>query len=187
MFRNYQHPQQHNVGATILEAICASWAIPDHIASIHIGPQGRQEELLSATTAFNNPTQVAIKEIESIFGSESHISCLLSLGSGQHGVVSVDDMMPASRMQAARIAMESERIDEDIRRRIGDLRVYYRFSVDIGLDDHSTFGAMKSHVDGYLAKDSVSKSLDECIVVSEDIGRVAAGKICEQSFYAVRN
>lgn len=183
MFRNYQSPQQTGVDATLVEALRACWATPGLISSKFVGIGGIEEELVSAVNGFNNPTQEAIKEAYNVFGPEAHIACILSLGSGQRGVISLEEKDVTPRKLGAQMITDSEHVAEDIRKRIGRLRIYHRLSVDRGLEGWELFrrgfGIIKSHTDAYLSKDAVSGGLEECLNTSRGMSNVTMERVCK--------
>ena len=67
--------------------------------------------------------------------------------------------------------------------------VYYRFSVDHGLEGwgqfEAEFGAMKGHVDDYLARDEPSSDLDRCVTASAIEGVVSLDRIRESAFWGI--
>jgi hypothetical protein len=133
---------------------------------------------MSAGTRFANPIREVIKEAYHIFGSEARVSYILSLGSGFRGSVTADD---GGRITGG-AGMDCERVARDFRRGLTKLKVYYRLSVDRGLEGWESFrggfGAMKSHVDEYLGQDGPSSDMDQCIAASFIDGRVSLGQIC---------
>jgi hypothetical protein len=133
--------------------------------------------VMSAVTGFANPIREVIKEAYHIFGAEAQISCILSLGSGYRGFITVDN-----RGRTAGGA-DCEKVARDVRRGLSKLKVYYRLSVDHGLEGwesfQGSFGAMKSHVDEYLGRDEPSIDMDQCIAASFMNGRAPLGQICK--------
>jgi hypothetical protein len=178
-FRNYQSPQQITQDITIIDALRATWAAPGILPSIPIGPKGREQMVMSAGTRFANPIREVIKEAYHIFGAESQISYILGLGSGFRGFIAVDD---GGKITGGS-SMDCERVARDIKRSLAKLKVYYRLSVDRGLEGWESFqggfGAMKSHVDEYLGRDEISRTMDQCIATTFMDGRVSLKQICE--------
>ena len=182
-FRNYQSPQQVTQDVTVIEALQAAWASPNILPPISIGPKGRQEMVMSAGNGFANPTREVIKEAYHVFGAKAHVSCLLSLGSGFRGVVGLDGDRK-NIAQGTRI--DCERVSREVRQTLARSNVYYRLSVDRGLEGWgpfvTEFGAMKSHVDDYLARDI---DMDQCIIASTKAGTVSIERICESLYFAM--
>lgn len=186
MFRNYQSSQAVATDVTFVEAIMASSATPEIISSISIGPKGREEEVLSAAYGFSNPTQLAIKEAYHTFGPETRISCLLSLGSGDRGVITVKSEGRGNDL-AAKTSMDCQMIAEELQGRLKSLRVYYRFSVDKGLEGLERFtegfGVIKTHADAYVSKTEPSEKLQHCLEAAEGNEYVRIEQLCESKYY----
>jgi hypothetical protein len=138
---------------------------------------------MSAQSGFANPIREVIREAYHVFGSKAQISCLLSLGSGFRGVITLDDN--GSVAQGAR--MDCERTARDVKRGLARLNVYHRLSVDRGLEGWGSFGAgfgvMKSHVDEYLGRDEPSWDMDQSIAASIKEGRVTLERIRKSSVF----
>jgi hypothetical protein len=164
---------------TILEALRVAWAIPGMLSAISIGPKGLEEIVMSAGNGFGNPIREVIKESYQVFGAKAQISYILSIGSGFRGVMALYD--GNSVVQGA--SMDCERVARDVTRSLARLHVYYRLSVDRGLEGwgpfRTGFGVMKSHVDEYLGRDEPSGVMDHCIAASFREGGVSLDKISE--------
>jgi hypothetical protein len=148
---------------------------------------GMEEELISATNGFNNPTNQVIKEAYNVFGADHRIACLLSLGSGNRGAISLEDTQSNSHQAvSAEVASDSENVAEETQKRLGRLKVYYRFSVDVGLEGprpfRGNFGTISSHASVYLSKFSVSRSMDNCIKAAEKSPGVTLERLCKPYF-----
>jgi hypothetical protein len=136
--------------------------------------------VMSAGNGFANPVREVIKEAFHVFGSKAQVSCLLSVGSGFRGVIALDDeknIAQGGRMDCARVARE-------VRQSLAKSNVYYRLSVDRGLEGcgpfNAGFGAMKSHVDDYLGRDAY---MDQCITASTKAGSISMERICEWAYF----
>jgi hypothetical protein len=133
---------------------------------------------MSAGNGFANPVREVIKEAYHIFGAKAKLSCLLSLGSGFRGVVALDNITHGIRI-------DCDRVSREVKRGIARLNIYYRLSVDHGLEGWDQFGpdfgTMKSHVDDYLGRDEPSNDLDRCITASITEAVVTLDKICEST------
>jgi hypothetical protein len=135
--------------------------------------------VMSAGNGFANPIREVIKEAYYVFGDKARVSCILSLGSGFRGVVALDDDRK-NITQAVR--MDCERVAQEVKESLAKSNVYYRLSVDRGLEEGLfviDFGAMKSHVDDYLRRDV---DMDKCIAASAKAGKISMEKICESVY-----
>ena len=170
---------------TIIEAIKATWASSDILPPVSIGPKGLEETVMSAVNGFANPIREVIKEAYHVFGTRAKVSCLLSLGSGFRGVVALGD----GRNPPQGAHTDCERVARELKRGMARLNIYYRLSVDHGLEGWyqfgAEFGAMKSHVDDYLGRDEPSADLDRCVTASITEGVVTLDKIRESTIYQI--
>jgi hypothetical protein len=184
-FRNYQSPQQLTQDVTVIEALHATLASPGSLSPISIGPKGREETVMTAGNIFGNPIREVIKEAYNIFGGNTPISCLLSVGSGFRGVLALVDGSNTS--QGTHI--DYERVAQELNRDLARLNVYFRLSVDHGLEGwgefRTSFGVIKSHVDGYLGRDEVSNYLGRCVAASVVEGTILLERICKSIIYEV--
>jgi hypothetical protein len=196
---------------TIFEAVRATWASPSLFTPIRIGPSLRQEEMISATQGFNNPTLECMKEALDLFGPDAFVSCLLSVGAGKPAVKSLRlgastsseaDSAQYNLATLERLALDCENTANEVQRRIGMLGIYYRFSVERGLEtgfqlqngtNHDTifgtieYGEIATHTSAYLLETTVSNSLDSCIISAERSSRVTLDQLCKHSLQVGNN
>jgi hypothetical protein len=134
---------------------------------------------MNARNGFSNPIREAIKEGYNVFGPKALVSCIFSIGSGFRGILALNDGI---HDVAEGVPMDCERTAREVKQRLADSNVYYRLSVDRGLEGWGSlgagFGAMKSHVNDYLGRDG---DMDHCITASTKAGRISMGKICESA------
>jgi hypothetical protein len=202
MFRNYRS-KTYSYEPTLIEAISTSLATPERFPPVHLGSEGLQEKVLSAIYAFSNPTEQAIAETYRLF-PDKPISCLLSLGSGRRGVTSIDDSHHAINGRAA-----ADTLADDLSKRFDRLGVYYRLSVDQGLEDSrirsvglghfgthirayfqkpvpvdwsNKFGDIQSHTGDYIARSEPSDRLEGCLNASLARSNVLVERLCRSSF-----
>jgi hypothetical protein len=184
-FRNYESPKQLTQDVTVIEALRVAWAIPGMFPTVSIGLKGLEETVMSAGNGFGNPIREVIKEAYQVFGAKTQISYILNIGSGFRGVVNLDDGNNVLRGAS----MDCDRLARDVTRNLARLRIYYRLSVDRGLEGwgafRTDFGVMKSHVDEYLGRDEPSSVIDHCIAASFREGGVSLDKICRSLTFAV--
>jgi hypothetical protein len=170
---------------TVLEALRVAWAIPGILPTVSIGPKGLEETVMSAGNGFGNPILEVIKESYQVFGDKAQISYILNIGSGFRGVMALDD----GNSVVQRVSMDCERVARQVSWSLARLHVYYRLSVDRGLEGwgpfRTGFGAMKSHVDEYLGRDEPSGIMDHCIAASFREGGVSLDRICESPAFVV--
>lgn len=138
---------------------------------------------MSAINRFGNPTQEVIKESYHLFGPQASLACLLNLGSGYRGGISLEENKEIASNVAGKLVMDMESISEELYRRFARLGVYHRFSVDHGLEGwgrfEAAFGVMKGHVDAYLSKTEPSTKLDRCISTAVATRTVLMNQLCK--------
>jgi hypothetical protein len=188
-----------NYKPTVIEALRTTWATPNLFPPVRIGPLYREEEIVSAVHGYNNPTLEVMKEALDLFGPNAYLSCLLSLGTGKGIIKSFgagasgaggaagaprEDFAASEKSEPTnplsileQLTTDGESIAEEVSRRIGNLGIYFRFSVTHGLnfddlavqrDGVSTkFGEIIAHTTGYLLENITSSSLDKSIASAE--------------------
>lgn len=178
LLRNYESPHS-SYDPSLLEAIRATSAMPTLFESVHLGSEGRQEEFISGGVRFNNPIWMAIEEAQNIFGPSRPVSCLLSIGSGVSPPVSLGKQEADMVNLIRQIQTDSQAAAELANKRIGDLGVYFRFSVDRGLEDKiSDLGDVTSHSLAYIHTKETSDKLNRCVAIADRSSRVTIGRIC---------
>lgn len=155
---------------------------------VSIGPEGGEGYAVSAVNGFANPIQQIIKEVYNVYGKEAGISCLLSLGSGYRGVISHRDEGTEIHI-STQMAMDGDAVAEEVYRRLENLGVYHRLSVDHGLEGWNRFGvelgSIKSHVDAYLSKKENNNKMERCIFASVANTAVNIKQLCKPSDHSL--
>lgn len=139
-FRTYQAFQNQSPNCKIWEAARATSAAPTFFKRIEIEDLGLSLSYVDAGIGCNNPTARILAEAKQVF-PESHISCLLSIGTGQANTIAIpkpgfsQNLIPFDVIKALqRIATDCERTAQDMAARFEKFPgVYYRFNVDQGL------------------------------------------------------
>jgi hypothetical protein len=198
-----------NYKPTVIETLRTAWATPNLFSPVRMGPLYREEGFISAVHGHNNPILEVMKEALNVFGPNAHLSCLLSLGTGKSiikssrsgdigagGAAGVfrEDFAASERDKAInmttleQLTTDGEGIAEEVSRRIGNLGVYFRFSVTRGLSFEDVtvqcgsisakFGEIISQTTGYLLENLTSSSLDKSITSAETPSTVSLEMIC---------
>ena len=184
LFRNYES-RQASYNPTIVQAIRVAWATPGLFPPASVGIDIFAEDLVSATHGFNNPTLEVIKEAHQVFGSNACVSSLMSLGAGRAAVRAIENDGSTSIKTLEQLAMDCEHTADEVERRIGRLGIYFRFSVDHGLEldtPSSSMGKISAHTTQYLLGDHVSSRLDVCIGSAEKESPVTLEQLCKCPF-----
>jgi hypothetical protein len=136
VLRNHVIRQEPPTNLTIAEAMLATSAIAPMFTPISIGKDFSTFEYISGDLGLSNPIREIIAEALHIFGDEATVACLLSVGCGHSGVKSLPT---ASNLTARvefleRLAMDSEKVAQDLGAQMSKLTLYYRISVNFGLE-----------------------------------------------------
>ena len=186
----------------MIDAVLASCATPDRFDPLKVIPPvavrqgisptngggiGKEHEaqgLISADITLPNPTREAMKELHAIYGADRRVACVLSLGSGHPAVVPASSLHNTNRNTAKVMAiLQAERTAEELDGQIGRSQVYYRFSVDRGLESTESvslrnLGDIETHTRAYLQQRSTEYVLDRSITASEHAGLVTTKDLC---------
>ncbi|KIM31130.1 hypothetical protein M408DRAFT_327421 [Serendipita vermifera MAFF 305830] len=169
--RTYPARRQPPSAITIVDAILATCASQPDFAHTTFGTGYNRKEYVGAGVGANNPVRHVIAEAQSYFGGEPSISLLLSLGSGYRGIMSLphngssDD---ALHHLAVDIMADCEQKAQEVRQQIGRTGVYFRFSVEQGMqkDKHTLaeeLGWISAQTDSYLSTQETLEQLDKCV------------------------
>jgi hypothetical protein len=181
MLRNYDSVHS-SYNPTIIEAIRIAWATPGLFSFIRVGLNPMQETLISAVNSVNNPTPKAIEEAHNAFGKDQRVSCLLCLGTGKPVIRSLN--MGGLDVDQI-VARDTETTAEQLKRRYTGLGIYFRLSVDRGLDFGSgsqdieeSAGKIVSCTSGYLETHDASEILDHCLRSSHQASHITMENLC---------
>jgi hypothetical protein len=136
VLRNHVIRQEPATNLTLAEAMFATSAIAPMFTPISIGKDFSTFEYVSGDLGLSNPIREVIAGAHHAFGDEASVACLLSVGCGHSGVKS----LPGTSGSAARIdflerlAMDSEKVAQDISSQMSQLPIYHRLSVNYGLE-----------------------------------------------------
>lgn len=118
----------------------------------------------------SNPTREAILEAYSAFGPDEKVGCLLNLGCGDLGVISIpDDPNLASwNTFLSQTTADGDRVAGVITSQMGHLGIYHRFSVNRGLGALIAAGAANSEAiiaqtSEYLENEFLKEKIDNLV------------------------
>lgn len=121
---------------------------------------------MAAGLGSNNPVCDAITEAHELFGSDSSVSFLLSLGTGHPGTIPVP---PEGKVDIHRLMRDMmndcEQRAQEFERRLGRVGIYFRFSVEQGMqkiyEGKTTDPSwVASQTEAYLLDQRTSKNID---------------------------
>ncbi|KAL9610366.1 MAG: hypothetical protein Q9167_004936 [Letrouitia subvulpina] len=146
LFRSYRVRENASTDCKIWEAARATTAAPTFFKRVTIEDEGgASEDFLDGGLHFNNPAQLVLDEAFSIFGGNSKLGCLISIGTGHPGTMGLSKPDPFQRILPTemvpvlkRIATTCEQNAHDLAKRFrGSPNHYFRYSVNHGLGDIS--------------------------------------------------
>jgi hypothetical protein len=155
---------------TVVDAILATCATQGNFLPVTIGSGPTQQELMGGAMGAANPCHEAVQEALDRFKPDRRIAVVLSIGSGHPGLVSAssstryDEWLRVMKDMAANCEQASQEMTE----RMGKDGVYFRFSVEQGLQTyHGTHvhpqAWITSQTLAYLKDRETSRLLDQCI------------------------
>jgi hypothetical protein len=134
VLRNHVIRQEPATNLHLAEAMFATSAIAPMFTPISIGNDFSAFEYSSGDLGFSNPIREVIAGAHHAFGDKATVACLLSIGCGHSSAQS----LPGTSNPVARIdfldqlAMDSEKVAQDMSSQMTQFPVYYRFSVNYG-------------------------------------------------------
>jgi hypothetical protein len=161
----------NNPDCTILQAACATIASLEVYEPVIIGDEEGQSLYIDAMTGYANPTNEALKEAERLFGNDTIVSNIVSVGSGKPELRQQQDACTRNRLSdiLKQAINDTERVHNDIHHRFQDLGIYFRFNVE-GIPPMNTSTgritrmqtvAYLENMDNNLRMDRAVKSLQE--------------------------
>jgi len=155
---------------TVVEAVLATCASQPEFLPVMVGAGWREQAYVSAGLGASNPIEQVITEAQTVFEGEPAISMLLSIGSGHPGVIYLPSSGQADDLYRTmhQIAVDCEAKAQEIQARIDQDGVYFRFSVDQGMqreyeNDMQELGWIGAQIDAYLAKVETTRKIEECV------------------------
>jgi hypothetical protein len=168
--RSYRIRTEPASDITVVEAILATCATQPNFLPISIGPVLSRQELIGGAMGSGNPTRELVSEAYHLFGKDAYVSTILSLGSGRLGALAAPAMGEKDKWTDALQDMVKgcEQVAQEMETQVGHLGVYYRFSVEQGLQrmygaGPNDIGWLNTQVHSYLDDAQVSRKLDHYV------------------------
>ncbi|KAG6884962.1 hypothetical protein C0993_007003 [Termitomyces sp. T159_Od127] len=172
IFRTYQVEANQGYDCTVVQAACATTAVPNLFKPVSITSGGISETFVGASFGYSNPTKFVLEEAGLAFGLSQPVACLVSIGAGSFDPISWEpDNAFGQRMVQLlhKIATDCEASAENFAKSYMQISgFFYRFSVQQGLqkiavDDWNKDGDIKSHSFAYLQNIKVGQELESLI------------------------
>jgi predicted acylesterase/phospholipase RssA len=194
LFRTYPVRENQSYNCPIWQAARATSAAPTFFKRICIGEKGLEEEFIDGGLGCNNPIKQVLLETEAIFGSDQCVACIISIGSGQAGVIglkSPDAFQRALPLDLVavlrRIATDCESAAEEIENHFKKMpNLYFRFNVEQGMQgvtlaEGEKLGEVTQHTMQYLQRSTVNQKVNAAVEAIRRRGAVI--KAIEISMY----
>lgn len=183
-FRTYT-TRGTSLNPTILEAICATMAIPALFIPINIGPHLREQNFVGGATGANNPTRELLKEALNIFGRDRRVAQVLSIGSGASRLMTLNpspDVENINRLMQD-LASDCGMVAKELSIRLFSVDAYLRINVEKGMEnlkmqDWTCLGEIETHTTTYVETPAVTDAIDRSLRrLRERIGLATIGQI----------
>jgi hypothetical protein len=140
--------------------------VPPTFSSVTSGSGYDKQEYIGVSLGAINPVREVITEAHSLFGGDSSVASLLSLGAGHPGAISFPSGDGFDLNGVMRNMMsDCEQRAQEIERQVGRVGIYFRFSVEQGLQSHRLgpgleLNQVMAHTDNYLSEHSTKEKLN---------------------------
>ncbi|PVF95076.1 hypothetical protein CPB86DRAFT_875976 [Serendipita vermifera] len=186
VFRTFRTQLEAPVDITVAQAVRVTCALPGWFTPTKIGKKVQEREYIACQGSLTNPIKVALKECNDVFGPERRVACILSLGAGETGPIpaSLYDKVSTPYQLSQSITSACRMVDEDMCGLFGYTSVYYRFSVDRGLEspekfEGNNFGDISAHAHVYLSQTRVERDMTNTVGVAEGGTYNTIGSMCQ--------
>lgn len=164
LFKTYDTDPSYQ-GCTIWQVARATSAATTFFKSIQVGRD--KIEFIDAGFGYNNPTEILVEEAEKQFPGHGQLH-ILSIGTGLGRVVTIQDSRRSILSSLKAMASESTKVARKLDNKYGEGGQYYRFNVELGLDDvtlsdYQKASTIAAHTRNYLDENqrTVQKFLND--------------------------
>ncbi|KAI0852479.1 FabD/lysophospholipase-like protein [Daldinia vernicosa] len=126
----------------IWEAARATTAAPSYFDPMVLTRGSHSRTFIDGAMGCNNPAKEVVDEAAALFGTDCVLGCLVSLGTGFSGEVTIGEAESGIKKTVGlinnlkKIATNTEEVHEDLRRLIrADLDTYFRFQLPSGAEN----------------------------------------------------
>ncbi|KIM28745.1 hypothetical protein M408DRAFT_329205 [Serendipita vermifera MAFF 305830] len=170
--RSYRSRRGSPFNITVIDAMLATCASSPAFAPLTciVGPE--EHTYVGAGLGANNPSSELISEAHALYGGESKVACLLSLGAGHPGVISMNDRARANTIHHD-ILSDGEMLAQELQIRMKDAGVYFRLSVGQGLRKNESTEVddvnwITTQAEGYLKDHETDTTISSCAGILSD-------------------
>jgi hypothetical protein len=134
---------------------------------------------------FNNPVRQVLEEALTIFGDETQVSLILSLGTGRPAVLSRPPNVDSITHVLTFMVLDSERVSRELSSQLCRVKAYLRLNVDQGMENlnmtdwqESELGSIMTHTDAYLDAPAIkSHIITSSKLLQERTGSISLGQL----------
>lgn len=171
LFRSYSVPRNDDYDLMIWQAARVTNASAHFLERFQLG-EPIAEEFVEAGISCNNPVEIVLEEAEALLGPGRKPDVIISLGSGNRGVIGLPSPDKSSReiMESLKRIAEDCQVTANRFARNAELTVgvYHRFEVAQGmqkilLDEWNKLGEVETHTKAYLSGFLVGKEVDKVV------------------------
>jgi hypothetical protein len=172
VLRTYVARSQVPSTITVIDAALASCSAQPDFTPVSSGSGRKRKVYVAAGLGANNPVSDVITEAHELFGGDSSVAFLLSLGTGHPGTIPVPPDGNVDIHKLMRDMMnDCEQRAQEVERRLGRVGIYFRFSVKQGMqnihgDQITDPSWISSQTDAYLLDQKTSENLDTLLQTS---------------------
>jgi hypothetical protein len=121
--------------------------------------------LIDAMANYPNPTRELLQEAQRVFGEDSKVATVISIGSGKKKAANIlagDDQN--ALVEAVKDAIiNTEITHEELETRLNEAHLYFRFNVPHDIGSRVDSSGIYSHTATYLGEADTNKRLNEAI------------------------
>lgn len=186
--------QDDDLNCAIWQAARATLATPLLFDPVNIGQRNMDELFIDGSFGCNNPLNILFNEACRVF-PDRHVSCIISLGSGHLGPLSVSQrstmrpvylgklsLIPGEIIQfLAKVASDCEEIANDIAERFSTIpNVYFRFVCAGGQYASDQDSAVKNATSQYLLDLDVEPRISRAVSLLKTHvrGKISTQQLC---------
>jgi hypothetical protein len=166
ILRTYQVRSQLPSTITVVDAALASCSAQPDFAPVSSGSGYKKKVYVAAGLGASNPVSDLITEAHELFGGDSSVSFLLSIGAGHPGTIPIPPDGSVDIHRLMRDMMNNcEQRAQEVERRLGRVGIYFRFSVQQGMqnthgDQATDLNWIASQTEAYLSDLRTSENID---------------------------
>jgi hypothetical protein len=166
ILRTYQVRSQLPSTITVIDAALASCSAQPDFAPVSSGSGYKKKVYVAAGLGASNPVSDLITEAHELFGGDSSVSFVLSIGAGHPGTIPIPPDGSVDMHRLMRDMMnDCEQRAQEVERRLGRVGIYFRFSVQQGMQNiHggqvTDPDCIASQTEAYLSDQKTSENID---------------------------